>query len=109
MSAILSVSEAIERISDLHGKEIRVRGVLSWGFEMKALWGSVSDMRALTTDRSIWIDLPDSAEVGGVKPQGLHGADVVITGHLDANRHGHMGMFKGAIGRITQLSKPETP
>jgi hypothetical protein len=106
--SILSVVEAVERMSDLRGKEVCVRGVLSWRFETKALWDTAPDMRALNLDKSIWVDLPDSAEVGGVNPQSLHGAEVVITGYLDANRHGHMGMFKGTIGRITQLGKQLT-
>ncbi len=77
------------------GQQVIVSGFLNLEFEGDALYLSEGDFDAFATQNAIWINGPDPENVG--TRNALTGHYVTVTGRFDADHHGHLGMYAGAI------------
>ncbi len=82
-----------------HGKEIQVIGFLDLAFEGTALYLHREDLAYGVLGNSIWVNV--SSEMHK-RAKVLNRKYVIIRGTFDANNHGHMGLFSGALTNITR-------
>lgn len=99
----LSVNEALEKLDELAGTRIRVRGLLSFGFEDVSLNHLPAAERAAGYASSIWLSegpgAPALDEEGWRK---LNGKIVLVEGILHAPEPtfggcGHMSLWSAAL------------
>ena len=109
----VSIIQLIATPDKFHGKFIRVIGYLHLSFEGSSLYLHTEDYLAAITKNGIWFD--DTLETVK-KPQDFTDQYVLVEGTFDSKRHGHLGMWSGAISdvkrvlpwqRITRESKPK--
>lgn len=83
-----------------HGKTVRVIGVGNLEFEGTGLYLHKEDL-TYSTGNCLWVEL--TPEAGATKDLiSYNGQYVIVEGEFDMNDHGHMGLFAGAITRITR-------
>jgi len=82
------------------GTVVRVFGFLRLEFEGDALYFHREDDVQGLTRNGIWVDRTDAMEHDANK---LNSHYVLIEGVFDAEDHGHMGLFRGAIKKITRI------
>jgi hypothetical protein len=86
----VSLQQVVDKPSEYHGKAIEIRGFLLREFENSALYAS-KEWR--WTD-GIWVTPTAEMTRQGGK---LNRHYVILFGVFDANRHGHLGKFKGTL------------
>lgn len=105
---LLSVNEVIERLEELHGKQVRVFGSLTLEFEDHSLWHIPKAERvdSVPYGSSLWVHLePEVEALGEEKLRRYQGRHVVASGIVDAGDPGHMSLWPGSI-RVSALTKP---
>lgn len=80
------------------GKLVRVIGFLCLAFEGYAVYLHREDFDRGLTLNALWVDVPEKRD------ERLSQKYVLLEGTFDASDHGHMGLFGGAITRITRMS-----
>ncbi len=97
----VSLVELIARPERYHRRRVRVQGYLALEFEGDAVYLHEEDRRRLLTKNGLWIDFPSMQERA---PQDLAEAYVIVEGTFDATNSGHLGLWSGAITRVTRIS-----
>lgn len=97
---LFSVHDVIEHLDQMHGRSVRVAGVLQLEFESDALWHMPKSERvdSLPYRSSLWVNLDDGCQSLGAEV--LHqfkGRHVIVTGVIDARDSGHMGLWPAGI------------
>lgn len=97
---LFSVHDVIEHLDQMHGRSVRVAGVLQLEFECDCLWHMPKSERvdSLPYRSSLWVHLDAGCQSLGA--EALHkfkGRRVVVTGVIDAQDSGHMGLWPAAI------------
>ena len=96
--------ELIARPELYDGKRVRVIGFVNFEFEGNGLYVSREDFQRSISRNGVWVDPPvrfksDSAP-SQVYPNQHY---VLLEGTFNARHTGHMGMWSGAIERVTRL------
>ena len=104
----VSMVQLIATPEKYDGQLITVEGYLSVEFEDFALYLSHDDYDHLNGDNAVWVDFKPGILRGpaGVSPNEnkvWQGEFVSVEGTFDANSHGHMGSFAGAIREISRI------
>jgi hypothetical protein len=99
MAENVSMVQLIATPEKFDGKFVRVIGFLNLEFEGDALYLHREDL-VQGLDNCVWVHRTDVMERDRKK---LNRHYVVIEGIFDAQDHGHMGMFGGAIKDITRI------
>lgn len=86
------------------GQNVRVIGYVKLEFEGTAIYLHQEDFSQGLTKNALWLDMtrPD----GGAS--GFEGY-AVVEGTFDSTKHGHMGLFSGAIEQVTRLDRWRPP
>jgi len=106
MAENVSMIQLIATPEKFDGKFARVIGFLNLEFEGDALYLHREDL-VQGLDNCVWVHRTDVMERDQKK---LNRHYVVIEGIFDAQDHGHMGMFGGAIKDITRIENwPPAP
>ena len=82
-----------------HGKRVRLIGFVNFEFEGNGLYISREDWRQAIYRNGLWVDLPGDRPASG-QPNRRY---VLIEGTFRADHQGHMGMWSGALERVTRL------
>jgi hypothetical protein len=99
MAENVSMVQLIATSEKWDGKFVRVIGFLNLEFEGDALYLHREDL-VQSLDNCVWVHRTDVMERDRKQ---LNRHYVVIEGIFDAQDHGHMGMFGGAIKDITRI------
>ena len=99
MAENVSMVQLIATPEKFDGKFVRVIGFLNLEFEGDALYLHREDL-VQSLDNCVWVHRTDVMERDRKK---LNRHYVMIEGNFDAQDHGHMGMFGGAIKDITRI------
>jgi len=83
------------------GKHVRVIGFLRLEFEGDALYLHREDYAQGITNDGVWIDRPK--DLTPAQNEQLNNGYVILEGIFRADRHGHMGLFSGAISDIGRI------
>jgi hypothetical protein len=96
----VSLNEVLSDPAAFDGERVRVHGFLILQFEGNALYLSEADYRAERLDRSLWID------VGSRHPDAsiLSGKLAFVSGVIDAERPGHMGLRPAALVEVSDMT-----
>ena len=100
----VSLMQLIMNPEEYHGKLVRVIGVSRIEFEGDSIWFTKEHYKHNVYINSLWID-PDYDALGDTRQQleQLNGKYVLIEGVFNKDNHGHMGMYSGAIEKITRF------
>lgn len=96
----VSVADLLHDPAAYAGKRVRVHGFLIVQFEGNSIWADEVAFRTGQYDRGFWVDtrsLPrDEAER-------LSGRLAYVSGTLDLESRGHLGLWSGAIEPVTLI------
>ena len=99
-----SLEELIARPELYDGKRVRVIGFVNFEFEGNALYISKEDWQRSIARNGLWIDPPQRFETDSgpskIQPNQRY---VLVEGTFNARNPGHLGMWSGAIERVTRL------
>ena len=100
----VSLVELIARPEVYDGKAVRVVGFANFEFEGNGLYLSREDWERAIYRNALWIDPPRSVQTdSGRAPTALNRRYVIVEGTFNATHRGHLGMFSGALERVTRL------
>lgn len=99
-----SLIELIATPQKFDGKIVRFHGVLNIGFESNAMYLSKDHWENTVTSCGIWLHIPP--ELAAERKWG-NGKYFLIEGTFDASDRGHMGLWMGALSKITLLTVHE--
>jgi len=95
-----SLIELIARPDDYDEKRVRVIGFANLEFEGNALYVSREDFEHMITRNGVWLDV--SAALAKPHAARLPGY-FLVEGLFSAGHRGHMGLWSGAIERVTRF------
>lgn len=96
----VSVYELLANPATFHGRRVRVLGFAHLEFEGNALYPHREDLEHHLLRNGLWLSAP-----AGVDSVSDHYA--IVEGRFNANDHGHMGMWSGALDSVTRLERWE--
>ncbi len=82
-----------------HKKRVRVNGFLQLEFEGNALYLHQEDAQFVMTANAVWVEASEDMMSNAEK---FHSKHIYIEGVFNAKRHGHMGLFSGAIEDVSR-------
>jgi hypothetical protein len=82
-----------------HGQEMLLIGFLHIAFEGDGLYLHKEDFDHAIVGNMIWVDITEEMKKN---QDNLNDRYVIIRGVFDANDHGHMGLYSGALKKITR-------
>ena len=87
-----------------HGKLVRVIGVSSIEFENDSIWLMKENYEHGVYMNALWIE-PDYDALGVTRQQLelFNGKYVLMEGVFNKDNHGHMGMYSGALEKVTRF------
>jgi len=94
----VSIVQLLATPEKFDGKLVRVIGFLCLAFEGDAVYLHREDFDHSLTQNALWVDVPEKRD------ESLSRKYVLLEGTFDASDHGHMGLFGGAIHKITRMS-----
>lgn len=100
MAEDVSMVQLIATPEKFDGKFVRVFGFLWLEFEADSLYLHREDLVQGLTRNGVWVHRTEAIERDGKK---LNRHYVLIEGVFDAQDHGHMGLWGGAIKNITRI------
>jgi hypothetical protein len=100
----VSLMQLIVNPEEYHGKPVRVIGVSCIEFEGDAIWFAKEHYEHFVYMNALWIE-PDYDALGATRQQleQFNGKYVLIEGVFNKDNHGHMGMYSGAIEKVTRF------
>lgn len=104
-SDLTSMISVIAHPEAYHGKEISMVGVLRLEFEGHILFFSSEDARHGIIHNALWLRLTEEQEALFDPHANFY---VVVKGTFDANDHGHLGSYMGAIAKVESIRKLPT-
>ena len=100
----VSLVELIARPEVYHGRAVRVIGFVNFEFEGNGLYLSREDWERSIYRNGLWIEAPRSVQTDSGRPStALNQRYVIVEGIFNATHGGHLGMWSGAIERVTRL------
>ena len=97
---IVSLIRLIAAPHEYDGKRIVVIGVPRIDFESYGLYLHKEDFDQGLTKNALWIVVPNDKDA---EWKALEGQYVLVDGIFSAQNTGHMGMYSGAISKITRF------
>jgi len=94
----VSIVQLLATPEKFDGKLVRVIGFLCLAFEDDAVYLHREDFDHGLTQNALWVDVPEKRD------ESLSRKYVLLEGTFDASDHGQMGLFGGAIRKITRMS-----
>jgi hypothetical protein len=100
----VSLMQLIVNPEKYHGKLVRVIGVSSIEFEGDGIWFTKEHYELNVYMNSLWIE-PNYDALGATRQQleQFNGKYVLIEGVFNKDNHGHLGMYGGAIEKVTRF------
>ena len=100
----VSLMQLIVNPEKYHGELVRVIGVSRIEFEGDGIWFTKEHYEHNVNMNSLWIE-PDYDALGATRQQleQFNGKYVLIEGVFDKDNHGHLGMYNGAIEKVTRF------
>ncbi|HJQ19130.1 MAG TPA: hypothetical protein VJ867_02205 [Gemmatimonadaceae bacterium] len=99
-----SLIELIARPEPFDGKPVRVIGFVNFEFEGNAIYVSRSDWENHIASNGLWIDPPTGYESDSASSRKTPNQQyVIVEGTFRGAQRGHMGMWSGAIEKVTRL------
>ena len=95
-----SLVQLIANPDKYDGHEVRVVGYVRLEFEGNAIYLHREDYEKGLTANALWLDTRSCNSRASGKP--FTKGYAVVEGTFSSTNHGHMGMFSGAIVRITR-------
>jgi hypothetical protein len=82
------------------GKRVRVIAFLNLEFEGNALYVSRADSENNVSKNGVWIDVPEQVRKDARQYSDRY---VLVEGVFSAKDHGHLGVFSGALGKVSRV------
>src|SRR6266550_8819901 len=99
-----SLLELIARPELYDGRRVRIIGFINFELEGNAIFLSSEDWKHAVLRNGLWVDPPAAFKSdSGPTPKQPNRRYVIIEGTFNARNTGHMGLFSGAIERVTRL------
>ena len=100
----VSLMQLIVNPEEYHGKPVRVIGVSRIEFEGDGIWFTKEHYEHNVYMNSLWIE-PDYDALGVTRQQleQFNWKYVLVEGVFNKDNHGHMGMYSGAIEKVTRF------
>jgi hypothetical protein len=100
----VSLMQLIVNPEKYHGELVRVIGVSRIEFEGDSVWFTKEHYKHNAYMNSLWIE-PDYDALGATRQQleQLNGKYVLMEGVFNKDNHGHLGMYSGALEKITRF------
>lgn len=100
----VSLMQLIVDPEKYHGELVRVIGVSRIEFEGDSVWFTKEHYQHGIYRNSLWIE-PDYDALGSTREQleQFNGKYVLMEGYFNQDNHGHLGMYSGAIEKITRF------
>jgi hypothetical protein len=96
----VSIVQLLATPEKFDGKLVRVFGFLRLAFEGDALYLHREDDAQGLTRNAVWVDRTEAMEREQAK---LNAHYVLVEGMFDAEDTGHMGLFGGALKKVTRI------
>jgi hypothetical protein len=96
---LVTLLQVLSSPENYHGQEMQLIGFLHIAFEGDGLYLHKEDFDHAIVGNMIWVDITEEMEKNKDKLNDRH---VIIRGVFDANDHGHMGLYSGALKKITR-------
>ncbi len=98
--------ELIARPELYDGKRVRVIGFVNFEFEGNGLYVSREDWQRSINRNGVWVDPPARFKTDSA-PSRVHPNQryVLLEGTFNTRNTGHMGMWSGAIEKVTRLDE----
>ena len=94
----VSIIQLIATPEKFDGKFVSLIGFLCIAFEGDSIYLHREDLEKGIPRNGLWVDIPEKTD----PKLSMH--YVLIEGIFDANDHGHMGMFGGAIRKVSRMT-----
>ncbi len=98
----IPINEILESPDVYEGTQIQVVGYLNLDWEADAIYLNEGDFKANRYNKGLWVHLNQFKFKNSSK---LKGHYVVIDAVFDANDHGHMNLWGGALKQITAIKR----
>lgn len=95
-----SLTELLSNPQYYNDEPVQITGFLNLGFEGDALYINKDDCKEHRFDKAVWVHL-NHKTFNSASIYNKH--YVIIEAVFDGNDHGHMGVFAGALKRITSV------
>ena len=101
----VSIIQLIATPDKFDGKFISVIGFLVIAFEGDSIYLHQEDLEKGIPRNGLWVDIPENTD----PKLSMHYA--LVEGIFDARDHGHMGVFAGAIRKVSRITAwpPKNP
>jgi hypothetical protein len=96
---LVTLLQVLSNPQKYHGQELQLIGFLHIEFEGDGLYLHKEDFDHGIVGNMIWVHVTEEMNK---KKDKLNDRYVIIRGVFDANDHGHMGLFSGALKKITR-------
>jgi hypothetical protein len=83
---------------EFEGRVVQVVGFLHFEFEEQAVYLHREDSDMMNSSNGIWLD-------GSGEYAALNDSYVIVQGTFASTKHGHLGLWPGAIQNITRLER----
>lgn len=100
----VSMMKLIVNPEKYHGELVRIIGVSRIEFEGDGVWFTKEHFNHSILKNSLWIE-PDYNALGATRQQleQFNGKYVLMEGVFNKDNHGHLGMYSGALEKITRF------
>jgi hypothetical protein len=92
-----SISQLLAEPQVFDGKRVRVIGYIHVEFESHGLYTRRQDKKLHRYRNSVWVDFKEGVALS----RDCQDRYVLVEGTFNARRHGHLGLWRGAITDIT--------
>src|SRR5262249_7880559 len=98
----VSLLQLIATPDAFDGKYVRVWGFARFEHEGTAVYLHREDFENSLTRNGLWLDASDTPEEGSREAK-VNNRYALIEGRFNAKAHGHLGLWSGAIEKITRM------
>ena len=91
----------LESADHYAGRPVTVHGFVIWESEGNAIYASEDDYRSQRYERGLWVNRPQLTESEVSVSSGKLG---YVTGKFDPQGRGHLGLWGGAITKVTAFA-----
>ena len=95
----VSIVQLIATPEKFDGKIVRIVGFMCIAFEGDAIYLHREDFEQSLVRNALWVNLPEDRD------ESLSQKYVILEGTFDATDHGRMGLFSGAIKKVTRMDE----
>src|SRR5688500_14684358 len=96
----VSIVDLIVNGSGYHGKRVLLHGFLCLEFEGTAVYLHQDHCAYVMTENAVWVDVPAAV----MRRRGSYDRRYIrVVGTFNAQRKGHLGVFRGAVEKVTRV------